>query len=203
MKIYFKTMSESVDLSFDGFSVQEDPHTKGVVIVFEIDDAFNSSASWDGKEFRTAWSGFTYTLLKREDGVQTWKYEGALNGFLAQAIMPFCAQEDEICILDVEGSFGKFEGKDALGHFRAAREQIESKIRDLAVRLDLPARNGWEIGGAAAAIAGRQEEPNLSGGWDVRGDPKFLAGGELYKLFPTIPYAQRLLAAKHLLVATS
>lgn len=36
----------------------------------------------------TAWSGFSYTLLKSENGWSTWMYEGAENGFLSQNLIP-------------------------------------------------------------------------------------------------------------------
>lgn len=58
---------------------------------YDPDFSSNAVLTHDGKGLPvwvTAWSGFTYTLLKTETGYSLWLYEGAQNGFLAQNLLP-------------------------------------------------------------------------------------------------------------------
>lgn len=69
--------------------LQEAVGTEG--IGYESDFLSNAALTMDAigrLVWTTAWSQFTYTLLKVENGKSFWEYEGAQNGFLAQNLIP-------------------------------------------------------------------------------------------------------------------
>ena len=61
--------------------------------------------------FKTAWSGFEYTLNLADN---TAVYEGARRGFLNQNILPNFGKVE---ILSAEGTYGSFRGKNALNEY--------------------------------------------------------------------------------------
>jgi hypothetical protein len=87
---------------------------------------YGNLPEWNGEKFTTATSRFTYTLLDAEE--QVWEYQGAFNGFLAQAFMPSFGSyghwngKRSIEILETEGTFGRFFGASALKSYSLARE---------------------------------------------------------------------------------
>jgi hypothetical protein len=87
---------------------------------------YGHAAEWDGKIFTTSTSRFTYSLLDADE--QVWEYQGAFNGFLAQAFMPSFGSyrhwnaKRPIEILEAEGTFGHFFGSSALESYSIARE---------------------------------------------------------------------------------
>jgi hypothetical protein len=68
----------------------------------------------------TAWSGFRYSY----HGDGEWSYEGAIQGFLKQNLIPKQLKADEI--LEVEGSYGYFTGPDALEKYQEVKTKRSS-----------------------------------------------------------------------------
>lgn len=67
--------------------------------------------------WRTAWSKFRYWILT--DGLEILcLYIGGDAGFQNQNLLPYSFRDDEIHVLRVEGTFGTFEGPDALEAYR-------------------------------------------------------------------------------------
>lgn len=72
----------------------------------------------------TAWSSFDYIFYPDETGSGTvWVYDGAENGFLAQELIPPFGTVE---ILSVEGTYGKWEGAEALKEYQKLKRSWEN-----------------------------------------------------------------------------
>ncbi|HBI33963.1 MAG TPA: hypothetical protein DEA43_03895 [Candidatus Moranbacteria bacterium] len=171
-------------------------------IGFEED--FNSSAtlSEDGTMWITAWSGFKYAIMNPSSSENaTVQYDGALNGFQCQELLPF-ALKGEVQIISVEGTYGSFEGNLAIEEYNEIKKNFEAKIWNLKEEKNLPAGNGWDATKAAAIIFSGQPEKyfsgSFSGGWAPSEEYQKVAEEELAKIFPEKSYAVVVIAAQHL-----
>lgn len=87
----------------------------GKVFILEDKEFSNSYASCfisqeKQLDFKTAWSSFTYKVYEK-DGKTLCRYEGALKGFLQQALMPRLTPKGniyEVLIYSTEGGWMKF-----------------------------------------------------------------------------------------------
>lgn len=82
---------------------------------------------FQGPTWVTCWGGYTYTQIENK----IWVYEGALNGFVAQNLIPPAFKESWDKIVSCEGRYGKFEGPDSLSNYRRLRENWRSVWQNL------------------------------------------------------------------------
>ena len=143
MKIRFTTTS-NIDL-------EKEILIEGVG--FESD--FNSSARLRHENgfpvWETAWSQYEYTCT----GMFQYEYVGAEQGFLSQDLLP---DFQGVEILSAEGSYGKYEGKDALREYASKKTFAYAKVEGIVPYL----RNfdddidGYTVAAIAATVYGKR-----------------------------------------------
>lgn len=132
MKITFKTRHPATPTAadFDRWSKED--------YVGQDPDVSSTTAWWEAEDgalvWKTAWSGFTYTYSPQTG---EWEYEGAERGFLRQDLLPPLLQPEihgsgsleHVEILRVEGSYGSFEGPQALAAYAERKRSVEAACR--------------------------------------------------------------------------
>ena len=151
----------------------------------------------------TSWGNFLYEKLPQTSSknMATYSYEGPLAGFLQQDLLPDFGSVE---VISCKGTYGAFTGKDSLSSYRAEKARYEKKTKSLAKELGFVTEvNGYEsypvyLSQAAAALAGRLQNPEEASGWNFRGYPQKDAATILWKILPGIDFATRLRVAKWL-----
>ncbi len=120
MTIIFTTESAYTADDLHGFL-----NTEGVGFETDSSSAASLDLAESGPIWVTFWSGFTYQLIGHENGRDRWEYRGAQNGFLAQTLLfPL----PDVRIVSVEGTYGRFQGEDALEEYGALKEPWFKKV---------------------------------------------------------------------------
>lgn len=109
-----------------------------------VDDLKGMKATW------VTHAGHTYGLLgDQPDGRVAWVYNGPDRGFLHQVLLP--ALEDPR-VLWVEGSYGRYEGPDALEAYRRRKTAWVKMFDPLRRAKELDGRpSSFDVGRVAAA----------------------------------------------------
>jgi len=101
--------------------------------------------------WETAWSQYTYTCT----GMFQYTYVGAERGFLSQDLLP---DFQGVLILSAEGSYGKYEGKDALRAYASKKSFAYAKVEGIVPYLRNFSNDidGYTVAAIAATVYGKR-----------------------------------------------
>ena len=101
--------------------------------------------------WETAWSQYTYTRT----GTFQYEYTGAERGFLSQDLLP---DFQGVLILSAEGSYGKYEGKDALRAYASKKSFAYAKVEGIVPYLRNFSNDidGYTVAAIAATVYGKR-----------------------------------------------
>ena len=127
----------------------------------DMGEAYLSTSEAGCLVWETCWSGFHYTQLSVVGGKEVWEYKGAEAGFRAQNLLPLPLQappqgdeawvetiHEGIEVLSVEGTYGTFEGRQALQKYKGIKEAWYSRLWPVFNASDTS--GGWGFGGYCA-----------------------------------------------------
>lgn len=120
-----------------------------------------------GSEWVTG-GGYKYYPRGGEEGSQIWEYEGPQAGFLAQKLLP---PMPGAIVLVVEGTYGRFEGDNALQQYAAVKAAWEAACLPVLKILETTGVTSPGIPVSVSRFAASIWE-NRRVGWD---DPQKLA----------------------------
>lgn len=117
-----------------------------------VDSTFSSEVKVEiGKKtlrWVTAYSGFEYLW---SDRTQQWTYTGGEKGFLQQELLPpplkSAIESGAVKIVHVQGTYGSFDGENALKEYQAVKRSWERGASDVYQAFETFAffnHNGWE-----------------------------------------------------------
>ncbi len=146
MQIVFKTAD---DRDFSSVDFQRWIETEGVGFETDFDSCASFSEAGSEKRPRlvwtTSWSGFVYKWIVNK---KWWVYDGAEKGFLAQDLLPpVLAEAKDVEIVRVFGTYGNFEGPDALESYQSAKrwwEEITGVFYDSFETFGFFHHGGWK-----------------------------------------------------------
>jgi len=102
--------------------------------------------------WETSWSQFKYTQV--ENGFYV--YEGAENGFLTQELIPCFGG---VKIISVEGSYGTFNGPDALVRYKERKSKAYAQVEKISGYLNNFSEgvDGYMVAEIAACLFGNRK----------------------------------------------